>query len=1109
MEPRAHIESFLRRVRQIRSQVQVLQGVYILLTYVMGSYLLTCLLAWIFQPKVEWVLPAIIIFIGGLVYILFNHLINHFFKSFSINDAALLADSHYPELNNSIISSSQLSRRLKKPQFESEASLEFIRELHKRTGFAINKIDPSTTINKSIMIIFRNWFCGILILLVFTVLFIPDFIEKGNTFWSIQEIYLKASQTQKFDEKNTNLKPVNYSIESISLTFHFPLYTGLKTQSTKSLDGKIHVLPGTEANIMAKMNASLIGADLIFNGKDKYTMKKEGEMGLRGNLLVKEKGFYQFSLKDQKRDKHLLVKKYPVTLVKDQAPNIVLFLANPKPVYFNTDKVQFFYEGRDDFGINSVELVTFINGKIKRIPVKKFKNQKKKAKGSYKWTLAEMGLSPGDQVQYYLEIKDNDNIFGPNTGQSESYSFTTFDSEKEMDSLIAMQEKMTEQMIALLAIGLVEGASLEIQTVNLLGWKQLFKVSIDELIEIVNLAQSIRDRGKSIDQFPQAYLNLLKNIIGGLSNIRRNQIEALSNIESKTYKPTQAKFETGHSYSTINNQMTEHLEKDILYLVKMTNQQKISRAVRLEKELDDLTQLLRDELEKVKDGKLLKNSTSLKNKINKIRKILQKLLDQMARQTQTISNEFLNPSALKALNMENFSNALKKMQKMINEGQVKEALEQLKQMAEDLQLLANHLNRVDSEIDNFPDPETTEALDKASKTINQLINKQKKLTKKTIEINQTIKQRQAKEFKEELNKLFASLIHDIKFIQKLLTEDELFLENYRAIKTLEKLMNEEFKIAQRIKELNQLTIDLTQSENLDKSFKKLNEAKKSHSMLSQKKKSLRVNEHHSFKEALPQLLKKYNSLNELAELQNLKEFANHFKQAYPDVLRWQNRLRSAPNPLDDLAGRINKDMTEVTRLNNEISKKLGSIMHSIKKNYDSSITTKQGKELSQMAKEENQLREETEKLAKQLDKLNRENPIIPPELSNSMTQTGRHMERATQNLQKQNILDSIKSENQALKGLNSTNDILNQMKNSNGKMGKAQRQTPRKLGAGNNPDSQRGGSQRMQSERILLPSEDQYQAPKEFREEILNAMKKQTPKDYQRMVMEYYKNLVK
>jgi len=58
-------------------------------------------------------------------------------------------------------------------------------------------------------------------------------------------------------------------------------------------------------------------------------------------------------------------------------------LANPKPVYFNTDKVQLFYEGTDDFGISAVDLVFSINGEINRISVKKYKNQEKEVKGSY------------------------------------------------------------------------------------------------------------------------------------------------------------------------------------------------------------------------------------------------------------------------------------------------------------------------------------------------------------------------------------------------------------------------------------------------------------------------------------------------------------------------------------------------------------------------------------------------------------------------------------------------------------------------------------------------------------------------------------------------------
>ena len=1110
MEPQALIKIFLDRVRRLRSQTQALHGTYILLTYIIGSYLLACLLAWGYQPVVKWTWPVTGIFLGGLIYIIFSYFIRILLTPFSQDDAALLADSRYPDLNNALINSSQLGRRLNRPQFKNTASLEFIRELHRRTGHAINKIDPLTVIDRSRIAIGRNWLLGTLVSLILIALFIPNFIKKGHEHWT-NPMPIQASQAQTTDKKPISPKPavLSYSIELLSLTFHFPSYTRMRTKFIESSDGKIHVLPGTEVNISAKTNVPVIGANLVSNGIDNFIMDRENETSLKGNLLVKEKGFYQFSVKDQKGNKHLLAKKYPVTLGKDHPPNIVLFLANPKPVYFNTDKVQLFYEGKDDFGINSVELIVLVNGKIKRIPVKKFKSQQKDAKDSYTWPLAQMILNPGDEVQYYLEIKDNDNVFGPNTGQSEAYNFTIFDSEQEIENLIALQEKMTEQMIALLATGLVEGVSLKNQPGNLVGWKQLFTISVDQLIEIISLAQRIQDRGKLIDQFPQAYLNLLKNIIGGLSHIRRDQIEALSELQNTIYRPTQAKFETSPPYASLNNQMVEHLEKDILLLVKMTNKQKLGRIVKLEEELNELTQTLREEFEKIKDGKSPQNSNELKRKINKIRETLQKIMDQLARQTQSTPDEFLNPSAFKRLNMENFSAALGKMQDMINRGQIEEAIQELKQIVEDLQLLANQLSRTDSEIGDFLDSETMEALDDTSKKLDQLKNRQQELVEETTQINREVRQQQSKQFKNELDRLFTDLLRHVDAIRKLFKEDEKLLNEHVAMKQLDKLMNEGFKISRRIKELSQATVGSAQSEKLDQTFHKLNQARKNHSRLNQEKDSLRVNEFQRFKEALPQLLKKYDSLNELAKLQDLQEFANHFKQTYPDVLRWQNSLRATPNLREDLSHQLDKDMRQATRLNNEISKKLGSMIHSIRKNYNSSITEKQKNDLNKMAKQENQVRKETEELSQLLDKLNKENPMIPPELSLRMGQTSRHMKRAEKSLQKQNIRESIKSENQALKGLNDTRDMLNQMKDFNGKVRKAQKQTPRKLGKGNSPDSRRGGSQRMQKEQVLLPSEDQYQAPKEFREDILNAMKRQTPKDYQRMVMEYYKNLVK
>ena len=1110
MEPQATISDFLHRIRRLRLHSYILHGTYIVLTYIASFYLLACLAVLSYKPIIEWAFPTVVIFCIGLAYIIYNYFIKTLTTPFSNDDAALLTESNFPEINNSLINSSQLSPHLNDSHFKNAVSLDLIEELQKRTRKELDKIDPSSVINQNRVIFSRNLFLGVLGSLLLVTIFIPELLTKGYERWTTPEKLAQASQ-EKISNKNQkkpSLSNINYSIESLGLSFHFPSYTGKNPEFIKPADGSIHVLPGTEAIISAKTNSPVMSANLIFSEQDILAMKKENNTSFNSSLLVKEKGFYQFKIKDPLGEERLIPKKYPVTLAKDQSPNIVLFLANPKPVYFNTDKVQLFYEGTDDFGISAVNLVFSINSKTNRTLVKKYKNQDKETKGNYKWSLAQIAINPGDEVSYYLEINDNDNIFGPNKGQSETYSFKIFDSEQEMENLVEMQEELTERMITLLATGLVKGASLKNQPNNLIGWKKLLTINIDELIKIVRLTQRIHDQGKTIDQFPQHYLDLLKNITRGLSQIRKSQIKALSDLQSQIQKPSQATLKATSPYSPVNNQMTAHLEKDILFLVKITNQQKLNRTKTLEEELNNLTQALREDLEKPSPDKSSKTSKELKNKINKIQKVLQKLMDQLSRQTKSMPDEFLNPNVFKRLNMAKLSDALKKMEQMISQGKFKEAMEELKKMEEDLKRLANKIRRADSEKESFLDRETVKTIDNAIEKMDQLQKRQQDLAEATAQMNEKLRQEQSQIFESQINKLFNDLIRDIDSIRNIFKEDKKFLATHKTMDQMKSLIDQEIEANREIQQLRQATVESSQSKKLDENFKKLKKVRKKLSQLTEKKKSLKVNEPQRFKEALPQLQKKYDSLNKLAKLQELKEFADIFKKTYPDILRWQYKLRTSVNLQDDIAEKLESDLTQVSKINNSISKKIGSMIRSIRKNYNSSITMEQKKELKQMEKQEYEIRKESQKLSQSFSELGEKNPMIPSELSQGMKQTERHMKQAEKNLREQNISESIKSENLSLKGLNKTRDLLSQMKNSNGETSQAKRQNSRKLGTGSSPDSRRGGASRMQKERVLLPDENQYKAPKEFREEILNAMKKKAPKDYERMIMEYYKDLV-
>ena len=138
MESQAIIPDFLHRIRRLRLYAYILHGTYILLTYIVSFSLLTCLAALSYKPIAEWAFPAIGIFCIGLAYIIYSYFIKILITPFSNDDAALLTETRYPEINNSLINSSQLSQHLNDSHFKNTASLDLIKELHRRTSKAVS-----------------------------------------------------------------------------------------------------------------------------------------------------------------------------------------------------------------------------------------------------------------------------------------------------------------------------------------------------------------------------------------------------------------------------------------------------------------------------------------------------------------------------------------------------------------------------------------------------------------------------------------------------------------------------------------------------------------------------------------------------------------------------------------------------------------------------------------------------------------------------------------------------------------------------------------------------------------------------------------------------------
>ena len=1107
MDEFSQINEFLKRIQKNWNRIRFILGTYLITTSLAGLILSVALFFYLKPSNASYFAPIILLLIFGKY--IYSHFHYYSLKKISRDQAALLAEKRYPNLKNTLISSAQLGGFINDPIREKIFSMEMIEELLERTKKQLSELDANSVVDNKKIIPARNLFFITLTSTMALTLFLPNFWHQAfinvNSSTNTPSIKIAAKTTQN---QEISIPKQNYQITDLELILNYPSYTRLPSKLIKPSDGIVESLPGTEVTIKGKTDNNFNQATLVVNSNDSFLMESNKNSSFMGSFVIREKGFYQFKLKDPSGNQILLPKKYPIKLEQDQNPRIVLFPSNPKPVYYDSDKIQIFYEGSDDFGIKSVELVAQLGDNSTRKKIKNLKKSEQEIQGKFTWNLALEKLKPGQEVQYYLEIKDNDNILGPNKGQSEMIRFIIYDSQKERENLVRLQDELTEKMIALLATGLMEDNILKTTTKDTIYGKKLLASNVDALIEIIGLAQHIKNQAQEFGSFPRPYLTLLNNIISGLKTIRQEKIEAIDKIQGTLLKPTPVDYSL-YPIEILNDRMVTHLEQDILFLIKITNRQKMDQVLDLENKLSELTEVLKEEFENLKNKNSSLNSNQLKTKLNQIQQTLKQLLDKLAQQNQSLPDEFLNSKSYKTMDLQEMMSSIEKMQELANQGKMEEAMEELKKMAEELRNFAEQLNQTNSSMEELVDSQMMEQLDQSTRELENLEQKQSKIINKTSEINQKLRKSQSKKFESLVKSFFEELKKDVESIRSILKEDKEYLSAHEAMKKTSKLLEKESSLNKEIESLGQKTIDSSLKDDLAENFAELNDRRRQLSNTLMELNSLRTQGFQEFKEKLPELQKKYNSLKKLTELNDLNEFNLLFKNTYPEVLRWQGNLRTSRNLLEGIGEKMSEDLKQVTRLNGEISKKLGSLKRSIETSNKSLLSKEDKSRLKNLAQQEKNIRGKTEAIRKQFEQMSKRNPMLPPSLSQNMQKAEKNLKQAEARLNQNQPQRSIESENNAMKSIQETRKMISEMKNSGTRMsrqGKTKNQL--RLGSGSRKDSRRGGAMRMQKEKVLLPSEDQYKVPSEFREEILDAMKKEIPKNYEQLVNEYYRELV-
>jgi len=176
----------------------------------------------------------------------------------------------------------------------------------------------------------------------------------------------------------------------------------------------------------------------------------------------------------------------------------------------------------------------------------------------------------------------------------------------------------------------------------------------------------------------------------------------------------------------------------------------------------------------------------------------------------------------------------------------------------------------------------------------------------------------------------------------------------------------------------------------------------------------------------------------------------------------------------------------------KLAKALGAELDRVMPRPGQQLSSEEQRQLGEMAERQRALRGQAEELMRQMEqKGSGEGDRPPPGQSamNGLKGADEHMQRAEQEMRSRDARDAESEAKQALD-----------------KLGEARRDVQRERRP---RDEKQGGGMRADKEPVRIPNAEEWKAPREFRQDLLEAMKKAAPGDYQDAVRRYYEELVK
>jgi hypothetical protein len=483
-------------------------------------------------------------------------------------------------------------------------------------------------------------------------------------------------------------------LSRFNVSLLYPAYLNRKNE-TLSNSGNLEVPEGTEIRWQIS-TANATQASMLFGANrqpEEFQVTDDQTFGFRKKF--KQADSYEIVLKnDFSQNRERIA--YNVNVIKDEYPKIevnhfkdsvlykMLVLSGVLSDDYGVRKLALHYKVRD-------EEQKEISSKTTAINIAKNQTQQS---FFYPWTLDSIKLSPGNSLEYFLEVWDNDGVNGSKSTKTSTYTFYV-PSEDNLIADINSSQTKTQQKIDQ-SVGKanklqdqIEQANQKLKGKQSLDWqdKKMLEDILEQKQSLNQLVEELREQNKLLDQKKDAFTEQDERIREKAQQIQKLMDELLDEETKRLFEELQKLLKENSDISQIQkildklNQNSNNLEKELERTLELFKQ------LQYEFKLDQAITDLKEQVEQQKD--LLEKTENLDKespKNDKDRKEKQKSNSEKDKSTDESKNKSENSQENKNDEAGSESQELAKEQEELQKDfqETSEKIEELKELGEEL-----------------------------------------------------------------------------------------------------------------------------------------------------------------------------------------------------------------------------------------------------------------------------------------------------------------------------------------------------------------------------------------------------------------------------------------